>query len=359
MSEKIRVAIIGTGTMGVIHANAYMNNPQVQVIAACDVDETALKRFTLGPWNYPQWWPKVSGYPCLSRPKYEVKKMFTDYQEVAKDLEIDAVSICLSTAFHTSVSIAMLESGKHVLVEKPMAGTVNECQKMIKVAQQANRKLQVGHMWRFHPEVNLVKQVIEGGILGRIVKTKGYAIYVRSVPSGWFLKKELAVGGPLLDVGVHAIDTVRYLLGDPKPERVYAKVKTVYGNYDIDDMGIVIVEFSNGTVSIIETGQNHPYSDGVEASTQLFGTKGYARVFPTEVQFKIENHWGSFKPDIHEPHISPIMFQREVDHFIDCILNDKEPITSGEVAIEAVRIVEASYKSSKTGKVVYIPDFCQ
>jgi len=135
---------------------------------------------------------------------------------------------------------------------------------------------------------------------------------------------------------------------------VYAKAKTVYGTYDVDDLGVMIIEFKNGTISIIETGQNHPYADGLEASTQLFGTKGYARIFPTEIHYKIADQWGIFKPDFHISHISPFMYQEEIDHFINCILYDSDPIIDGESAMENVRIIEAAYQSSDVGELIQL-----
>lgn len=351
LKNKINVAVIGLGDTGIIHANAYINNPNAILYAVCDKDENALKRFINKP-QWPSWLPKDDCCGHLYKPNYPIEKILTDYYEIAKDKQIDAVSICVPDPYHASVAKVMLKEKKHVLVEKPMAGNTRDCEEMIKLALQAKTKLLIAHMWRFHPEVQFIKKIIDEGIIGQVVKTKSYAIYVRSAPGGWFLKKDFAIAGSLFNEGVHAIDTVRFLLGDPIASKVYAKVETKYGDYDIDDLGVVFVEFQNGTISIIETGQNHPYSDGVEASTQLFGIKGYARVFPTEVQYKIEDQWGSFKPDINEFHISPKMFQKEINHFIDCILYNEKPIIGGETAMENIKIIEAAHESSRTGEVV-------
>lgn len=352
MKDKLKIAVIGLGDTGVIHANAYMNNPDVEVTAVCDSNRNNLDRFVNGPWKWAGWLPESSEFVRRHKPDHRIKKIYTDYNEAAEDRTIDAVSICLPDVFHPSAAVAMLGQKKHVLIEKPMAGSVQGCVEIISAARAANVKLQVAHMWRFHPEIKFIKQAVDSGKLGKIVKTKGYAVYIRSAPSGWFLQKKYAVGGALLSVGIHAIDTARYFLNDPAARSVYAKVDTVYGDYDIDDFAVVVVEFSNGTVSIIESGQNHPYADGPEACTQLFGTKGYARVFPSEVQYKIGGRWGCFKPDRQEPHIYPKMFQDEVDHFVDCILHDKEPVVDGETAMENVRIVEAAYRSSREGKLI-------
>lgn len=354
--KKLKAAVIGLGDMGIIHANAYMNNPNVKLIAVCDKDKNALDRFVKGPWNWKGWWPKDLDYCCYSKPKYPIKEISTDFNEIACKEEIDAVSICLPDAFHSTVALSMLSHEKHILIEKPMAPTISECEKIMGAARKSKARVFVGHMWRFHPEVKFIRDVIKRGLLGKIVKTKGYAVYIRCGPSGWFLQKKYAGRGVSLNMGVHAVDTVRYLLGNPKASTVFAKIDTVYGNYDVDDLGVILVEFVGGPVSIVETGQNHPYADGLEASTQLFGTKGYARVFPTEVHLSIEGRWGIFRPDINTCHLSPIMYQEEIDHFVDCIISEKESIIDGRSAMENIMIIEAAYQSSHSGRVVQLKE---
>jgi predicted dehydrogenase len=340
--------------MGLIHSWAYMNNGSAEVVSVCDSDEAAVDRFTRGPWKRASWLPEEDRFLQPPVPKYEVGKTYTDYREVAVDPDIDAVSICLPDTMHAAAAKLMLENGKHVLLEKPMAPSVRECEELIELSQKNKTTLMVAHMWRFHPEVCYVRKAVDEGLIGQVVKTKGYAVYVREAPSGWYVQRKYAGGGPLLNVGVHAVDTVRFILGEPKAERVYASVKSVYGDYDVDDMAVVVIEFAGGTVSIIETGQNHPYADGLEASTQLFGTEGYARVFPTELQYRVGGIWGSHIPDIEVPHISPSMFQEEVDHFVHCIEGDEEPLIGGETAMENVRIIEAAYRASDSGEIVNV-----
>jgi predicted dehydrogenase len=290
----------------------------------------------------------------MSEPRYRIQKKTTEIEVVANDGDVDAVSICLPDVYHSSVAGLMLKKGKHVLLEKPMATSVEECEELVKLSMKNNVKLMVAHMWRFHPEVQYIKKVVREGRIGHVVKAKSYAIYVREAPHGWYLQSKYAGGGPLLNVGVHAVDTLRFVTGEPRAERVYAHVGTVFGNYDVDDLAVVVIEFSGGLVAIIETGQNHPYADGVEASTQLFGTAGYARIFPTELQLKSGDAWIDECPDIRLPHISPFMFQDEIDHFIDCIHGNCEPIIGSETAMENVQIIESAYRSAKTGKAVEI-----
>src|SRR4029450_11892343 len=127
--------------------------------------------------------------------------------------------------------IAFLEAGKHVLVEKPMAPTVAEADAMVAAARGAGPFLMVAPCWPFHPDVRALRARVEAGELGEIVKTRGYGAHARWGPSGWFTDPRLAGGGALLDMGVHAIDTTRYLLGDPRPGGVWGAGGTRSGGW--------------------------------------------------------------------------------------------------------------------------------
>ena len=200
----------------------------------------------------------------------------------------------------------------------------------------------VGHMWRFDAEVNFIKDKVDAGKLGKIIKTKGYGIHENWGPSGWFVQKELAGGGALADMGVHAIDTARYLLGDPVPKQVYAKIGTYYGDYDVDDTGIILISWDNGAASIIESGWWQPHMDGAEAATQLFGTEGYASIFPTLLKTTKGDLAGEYKPLMpeREEHCDQVIYTRQMEHFIDCIKNDTKPLIDAEEGMEILRMAE-------------------
>jgi len=348
--NKIRVGIVGIGGMGTIHAGCYMNDSNAEVVAGCARNKRRLDDFVNCKWEKVEYEETLAGF----QPKYRIKKAYTDYREMAQDGEIDAISVCTPNAFHFPIAKEMVEKGKSILVEKPMGVNAGECEELTKLAETKRVVLASGHMWRFHPDVILARKAIESGLLGKIVKTKSYGIHVNWGPTGWFLEKELARGGALIDMGVHAIDTTRFLLGDPEPRRVWADIKTCYGDWHVDDMAVLVVEFPGGITSIIESGWNNPYADGGEASTQVFGTRGYARVFPTEARYFLNGRWGVFRPEDEEPHQGLLMYQREISHFIECILSKKKPINSGQVGLEAMRIVDAAYQSSKEKKFIAI-----
>jgi predicted dehydrogenase len=212
----------------------------------------------------------------------------------------------------------------------------------------------VGHMWRFDSEVNFIKEVVNEGRLGKIIKTKGYGIHENWGPDGWFTQKELAGGGALADMGVHALDTVRYILNEPEAKEVYAKIGTYFGKYDVDDSGIIMITWDSGATSIIESGWWQPHMDGPEASTQIFGTEGYGNLFPTELKLKIADVAGEFKAPMPEKseHCDQTIYDRQMVHFIECIRDRKTPHPGVREGMAVLKIVEAAYKSSETGDVV-------
>ncbi len=129
-------------------------------------------------------------------------------------------------------------------------------------------------MWRYRDEVRALRARVAAGELGRIVRTHGYGVHAGWGPSGWFTDPALAGGGALIDMGIHAIDTARYLLGDPEPVRVRASLGTSYGDYDVDDDGLVLIDWSDGVRSVVESGWWAPRLGGLEADTELYGSGG-------------------------------------------------------------------------------------
>jgi predicted dehydrogenase len=196
--------------------------------------------------------------------------------------DVDAVVVCTPNALHAEQSIAAVAAGKHVLCEKPMATSVADGEAMLAAAERHDRLLLVLHPWRHHEAVIALRDAISAGELGRIVRTHGYGVHADWGPAGWFTDPALAGGGALLDMGIHAIDTVRFLLGDPAPRRVVASIGTAYGAYAVDDDGIVLIDWESGERSIVESGWWQPRLGGYEADTEVYGSSGYRRIWARE-----------------------------------------------------------------------------
>jgi predicted dehydrogenase len=265
--------------------------------------------------------------------RHGIPRVTTDWETLARDPGVDAAVVSTPNALHAPQAIALLEAGKHVLVEKPMATSVAECDAMIEAAARGGASLMVAHCWRFHPDVQAMGARIAAGELGEIVKTRGYGVHAGWGPSGWFTQKALAGGGALADMGVHAIDTVRYLLGDPDPGRVCAVIGTRYGTYDVDDDGILLISWSQGTNSIVESGWWHPHKEGLEAETEVYGTKGYARIFPRE------------EPSEDYEHCTQPMYTAQMAEFLGAIEGGRQPRPSGLDGRVVVDVVERAYAS--------------
>lgn len=345
--EKIRVGVIGTGGMGITHAGAYMLDDRVRVIAACGRTQSKLEKFVNKDW------PKVEYYEGDFRPQYRIAKAYEDYRDLVEDGEIDVVSICTPNSLHYPMAKVALQNGKHVLIEKPITETYEQARNLVELAKEKNRQLTVGHMWRFHLHVQYVKELIQEDVLGNIIKLKGYGIHEGWIPTeGWFVDKDLAGGGALIDMGIHPIDTIRFLLEGHKVTEVYANMTTAYGDYKLEDIGAVQMKFDNGSFAIVEFGWGNPHADGVESSIQIFGEKGYMRIFPTELKCKLQGIRGRFEPELAERHLTKSLYEKEISHFVDSLSNGEKSIISGEEGAETLRVVEAAYKSNESGKVI-------
>lgn len=330
----IKIALIGAGYIADYHARGLKNIPDVEIVAVVARTRDSAEKFAL---------------------RHSIKKAYDDVIKVVDNNAIDGVIISTPNQFHAPYAIDFLKSGKAVFLEKPMAMTAEEGRQIAKVSKKHNQLVMVGHMWRFDTDTDYIKDTIASGKLGKVFKTKGYGIHENWGPSGWFTKKELAGGGALADMGVHAIDSIRYLLGDPKPIKVYARIATNFGDYDVDDTGILVITWDNGTESIIESGWWHPHMDGPEASAGIYGTKGYASLFPTFLKMTTgEESFEKIVPELpkREEHCDQVIYTRQMEHFVTSIKNNERPspgLLEGQIVLD---IVDAAYESAKTGEVV-------
>jgi predicted dehydrogenase len=311
----IRVALIGNGWIQSFHARGVEAYPGAELVAVANHREESARAFA---------------------DRHGIARVTTDWQGLAADPAIDAAIVATPNALHAPQSIAFLRNGKHVLVEKPMATSVAECDAMIGAAASSGASLMVAHCWRFRDEVIAMRDRIAAGAFGEVVKTRGYGVHAGWGPSGWFTDPALAGGGALVDMGVHAIDTARFLLGDPDPRRVCAAVGTRYaeGRYDVDDDGELLISWSNGTTSIVESGWWQPHLGGLEADTEIYGTAGYDRIWPAEPL-----------PEGVE-HCTQPMYTAQVREFLSAIDEGRAPRPGGADGRVVIDVVERAYASA-------------
>jgi predicted dehydrogenase len=299
MTRPLRVCLLGHGFIGKMHEQAALANG-LEVTRICKRDD--------------------------------------DWQAAVQSADVDAVVIGTPNSLHHPQAMAALRARKHVLLDKPMAVTVDQCEEIADTAAANGLTLLVGHMWRYRDEVIATRDRIASGSVGTPIRTRGYGIHAGWGPSGWFTDPALAGGGALIDMGIHAIDTVRFLLGDPEPVRVTASMGTAYGDYAVDDDSVVLIEWSNGVRSVVEAGWWQPRLDGVEADTEVHGTAGYERI------------WPQYTPATPAPadyvHCSLPMFAAQMADFARCCATGATPIASAEVGLTAMRVVDAAYQSA-------------
>lgn len=333
--SKLRVCIVGTGFISHFHVKGLMLLKDVELEGIVDLNPESAKKFSN---------------------QYGIKEIYSDYDSFINGTQADLVILSIPNYLHYDYTMKALNSGKHVFVEKPMSFTVNEAQKMDNLSKEKGLSLMVGHMWRFDREVRYLAEQVRSGKLGKVFRTTGYGIHENWGPSGWFTQKKLAGGGALADMGIHAIDTARALLGDPLPVKVYAKIGTFMKDYDVDDTGVLMVDWDNGTTSLIETGWWQPHMDGPESGTKLYGTEGYGSLYPTGIKnFNIGTTVETI-PRFPERngHCDQHMYNLQMEEFISAINENRQPVPGASEGIINMKIVEAAYKSSDVGQAIII-----
>lgn len=305
----------------------------------------------------------------------EGAKVFTDYHDLAA-LDLDVIHVCTPNRSHAEISIAALEAGKHVMCEKPMAKTAADAEKMVEAAKRTGKKLTIGYQNRCRPDSLYLKKVCQRGDLGDIYFAKAHAIRRRAVPTwGVFLNEYEQGGGPLIDIGTHALDLTLWEMDNYKPKMVvgttYKKLReqkdtgNAWGDWDseqftVEDSAFGFVVMENGATIILESSWALNTLDVDEAKTSLSGTLAGADMKDgLRINRADLGALEVIKPDLsaggvaffegtsNEPHIV------EAAQWIDSILHDTEPLVKPEQAFVVTQILEAIYESAKTGQPVY------
>ena len=314
MGDPLRVAVLGSGFIAAYHARAIAELPGAEVVAAANWRPESLARLAA---------------QCA------IPRTTTDWRELVGDPGIDAAVVATPNSLHAEQSIAFLDAGQHVMVEKPMAMDVAEADAMVAADERSSASLMVAHCWRFHPDVLALRDRIAAGGLGEVVKTRGYGVHADWGPAGWFVDPALAGGGALADMGVHAIDTARFLLGGPEPVRVCAVVGTRYSEIAVDDDAVLLISWSNGTNSVVESGWWQPHLEGLEAETEVYGTGGFARIFGyTE------------PPTAGYEHCPQSMYTAQMAEFVGAVREGRRPEPDGGDGRVVMRVVEEAYRSA-------------
>lgn len=359
MSKVYKLAIIGCG--GIAngkHLPSLKKLNNVEIVAFCDiVEHRAIEAAAL--------------YGA------EGASVYTDYKELLKDPSIEIVHVCTPNDSHADISIDALEAGKHVMSEKPMAKTAHDAQRMVDAARRTGKKLTVGYNNRFRSDSQHLKKLCAAGELGDIYFAKAHAIRRRAVPTwGVFLDEEKQGGGPLIDIGTHALDLTLWMLDNYKPKVVlgtsYHKLSqrenaaNAWGPWDpakftVEDSAFGMVVMENGATIMLESSWALNTLEVDEAKCSLSGTEGgadmkdglringekHSRLYTTNVDLNaggVAFYDGNSEKDA----------DLEMRMWIKAIDEDTDPVVTPEQAFVVSQILEAIYESSKTGKAVYL-----
>ncbi len=351
--KKLKVGIIGTGSLAVYHMEAYKKNPFVEITAVCDFNEERARQKAV---------------------EYGAKEVYKDYKDMLKNSDIDAVSIITWNNTHAQITVDSLNAGKHTLCEKPPAINARQAILMEQTAKTAGKLLMFGFIRRFEERARLLKEVISNNKLGEIYYIKTGCLRRCGNPGGWFAKKEISGGGPLIDLGVHMIDLAMYLMGKPKPVSVFGNTFDKVGNmadvkgspvhkaadYNIDhneveDMANGMIKFENGASIFVETSWTAHIKKDI-TYMQIFGSKGGAVLEPEVEIYGVQNNYPTdIKPVLKGGEFDfDGAFAAEINHFIDCILTDTECICPASDGVTIMKILDAIYESASGGRLIDI-----
>ncbi len=274
----------------------------------------------------------------------------TNIESIMNNPEIHAVQIVTPTDTHFSLGSKALSAGKHVMIEKPLGVTTKECETLIKTAKESSRILMVGHLFRYHPAIRKLKELLDEGYFGSIYSIDVIRKSIRAPRSD---------SGVLLSLAIHDVDLACYLFNIPVPESIYCVSQSFSRNYP-DESSIILMEFPNSGIAKVESSWLNPTIKSIR-TLELIGSRRSAFLDflkPNELVIKD----GHIEMKDGEPHLVPgssetietypgMPLDIEVSHFIDCITFGKEPLTPGSVGREAVAMIEAAIQSINTGKV--------
>ncbi len=302
----IRTAVIGVGMMGSNHARVYHELDESELIAVCDVDEERAKSVA---HRYGANW-------------------YTDHVKMLEEEDLDAVSVCVPTKYHRDVAVDVIEHGVHVLVEKPLADDLEKAREIIEAAEDHGVVLAVGHIERFNPAVQKAKEVLDRGDVGDVV--------VMSAKRVGPYPPRIQDVGVIVDLAVHDIDVMRYMVGSDV-EEVYAAAGSAIARTR-EDYAEIMLRFKGDPTGLIETNWLTPYK---ERRLEITGTEGIIRVQYIEQEMETMDEEGVKRFNV--PKEEPLKL--ELRDFIGAVLEGKEPLVDGEAGYEVLKTALAALES--------------
>ena len=332
--KKIGMGLVGAGFLADKFASCYKQDPRVELVAVASKTKKHAERFAK---------------------KYGMKSWYTDYEEMFKRDDIDAVNVCVPNFLHSPVTISAAEHGKHVLCTKPLAISMGQADRMVRACRRTGVKLMYGENWLYTPAAERIRKILGEGALGRLL-----AIEAREQHSGshspYATRKEYCGGGVLIHMAVHPIGFIMHMMGRPV-RRVYAETGNLMHDFEVEDYAVLLMRFEDGGSGIAQA--NYITRGGMQDRIEIYGSEGMAFINLTHMNpIRIYSDAGySYvveKASMSRGWTSPVIdenyqygFCNMLRHFVTCILEDKEPLSTGEFGREVLKVVSAGYESSR------------
>jgi predicted dehydrogenase len=347
VAQTFKIAVIGAGGIARAHIKYLKQLENVDVCAIADPSEMALTRLK-------------QDYPEITQ--------FSDYKTMLKEVpDCDAVDICTPNGVHAENAIAAFQAGKHVLVEKPMAMNAREARMILDASKRAGKELVIGFQYRFDAKTKLIRDQIAAGTFGNVLYVRAQAMRRRGIPNwGVFGRKELQGGGPMIDIGVHILETAHYMIGSPRPITASGGAWTYMGNkpsevvsmwpkwdhrtYNVEDLACGLIRFENGTILVIESSFIAHIEKDIFNIT-LMGEQGGAiwdtsQIFTDHVGYQMNMSPGWLgKWDI---------FEYKMRHFVDVCRSDRPNEAPGEHGLMVQQMLDGIYASAEKKREVTI-----
>lgn len=343
--KKLRVGIIGAGQIvEASHLPNYMkHSDKVEVVSICDINLERAQNLAK---------------------KYGIEKAFSSHGDMLRNTGLDAVSVCVTNRFHSAATVDALNAGCNVLCEKPPAMNYGEALSMYNASEANKRILTFNFHFRHSNEVKALKRMMGEGAFGEIYAARVQALRRRGIP-GWgtFTNKELQGGGPLIDIGIHMLDTAFYLMGYPEVDYLSActhqRIGTRPGTglmgpwdpakFTVEDSAFGFIRFKNGASLTLETSFALNMKEKSLMNVGLFGEKAGASIFPLEIYSEnADNLTDTAIPFIGE---TDRHYESITDFIMSC-LGEKEPVCKAAEALAMQKIIDSLYKSAETGMAV-------
>jgi predicted dehydrogenase len=352
--EPLRVGVIGCGA-GIFHLEGYAEEPRAKVVALAGLDTPRCEQLAA---------------------KFGVAEIYRDYQDLLDKADVDVVSIAVPNHLHLPVTLAALKAGKHVLVEKPLARHAAEAEEMVAAAEKAGLILAVSFTRRYRADMLVLRKHIEAGGLGDIYYAKAYWMRRSGIPGmgSWFTSKELAGGGPLIDLGVHVLDMALWLMDNPKVKTASAatyskigpqgkgawlgdrfKVSTEHP-YEVEDLATAFLRMENGATLQLETSWAAYTGVTDEFGVQLMGDKGGATIhikdYATIGTLTLYSDLDGIPVDSMPRLVTKHGHAQIIHGFVDGVLNGTPVSPDGKEGLDRVRLIDAIYRSAELGREV-------